>query len=75
MNKNTTRNHGFFDREFWLKKPPYGFFAPMSNLTKVPFWTSRFGLDYFDWVFWVGFSLLNHHDNNIIWATKKKNNI
>jgi hypothetical protein len=36
---NITRNHGFFD--------PYGFFVPMSNLTKVPFWTSQFGLDHF----------------------------
>ncbi len=32
-------------RLFWSgilvkKKSPYGFFAPMSNLTKVLFWTS-----------------------------------
>jgi hypothetical protein len=25
------------------KNPPYDFFAPMSNLTKVPFWTIQFG--------------------------------
>jgi hypothetical protein len=63
---------------FGQKTPPYGFIAPMSNLTKVPFWTSRFGPDHFDWVLLVGlfdwvfltkFFLLNHHDNNIIWAT------
>jgi len=26
----------------------YGFFAPMFNLTKVPFWTNQFGLNHFD---------------------------
>ncbi len=35
-------------RNFSQKPPPYGFFAPMSNLTKVPFWTCRFGPDHFD---------------------------
>ncbi len=38
----------FFIKNFNKKKPPYGFFAPMSNLTKMPFWTSQFGPDYFD---------------------------
>jgi len=26
----------------------YGFFVPMFNLTKVPFWTNRFGFNHFD---------------------------
>jgi hypothetical protein len=38
----------FLTRNFSEKNPPYGFFAPMSNLTKVPFWTSGFGPDHFD---------------------------
>jgi hypothetical protein len=50
-----TRNPNFFDKKFWSKKPPIWFFAPMSNLTKVPFWTSHFGPNYFDWVFLVDF--------------------
>jgi len=40
--------------ENFSKKPPYGFFGPMSNLTKMPFWTNQFGLDHFDWIFLVG---------------------
>jgi hypothetical protein len=31
-----------------VKKTPIWFFAPMSNLTKVPFWISQFGPDCFD---------------------------
>jgi len=38
----------FLTQNFSKKNPPYGFFAPMSNLTKVPFWKGRFGLDHFD---------------------------
>jgi hypothetical protein len=38
----------FSTENFKYKKPPYDFFAPMSNLTKVPFWTRNFGLDHFD---------------------------
>jgi hypothetical protein len=69
-----------FTKNFNKKKPPYGFFALMSNLTKMPFWTSQFGLDRFDYVFLVvffllgfltKFFLLNHRDNNIIWAMTK----
>jgi hypothetical protein len=37
----------FFIENF-SKKNPYGFFAPMSNLTKMPFWTSKFGPNHFD---------------------------
>jgi hypothetical protein len=44
----------FFTKNFGPKNPPYGFFAPMFNLTKVPFWTSQFGVDHFDQVFLVG---------------------
>jgi len=33
---------------FGQKNPPYGVFAPMSDLTKVPFWTSQFGPNRFD---------------------------
>jgi hypothetical protein len=65
----------FWMKNFNKKNPPYGFFALMSNLTKVPFWTNRFKFDCFDWVFLVGVFnqvfLLNHHDNNITWATIK----
>jgi hypothetical protein len=32
---DTIKNHDFFGWEFWSKNPPYGFFAPMSNLTKM----------------------------------------
>jgi len=64
---------------FNKKSPPYGSFAPMSNLTKIAFWISHFGPIHFDWVFLVGFFtgffirfvLLNHCDNNIVWATTK----
>jgi len=69
----------FFQPRILVKKhPPYGFFAPMSNLTKVPFWTSQFGPNHFDkiflvgffgWVFLIMFFLLSHRDNNIIWET------
>ncbi len=38
----------FLTKNFDQENPPYGFLAPMSNLTKVPFWTSRFGPDRFD---------------------------
>jgi hypothetical protein len=38
----------FCTMNFDLKKTPYGFFAAISNLTKVPFLTSGFGPDYFD---------------------------
>jgi hypothetical protein len=38
----------FLTENFNQTNPPYGFFAPMSNLTKVPFWTSQFGPNYFD---------------------------
>ncbi len=30
----------FLTGNFGQKNLPYGFFAPMSNLTKVPFWTN-----------------------------------
>jgi hypothetical protein len=36
-----------FTRNFGQKTPPYGFFASMSNLTKMPFWTSQFGPNHF----------------------------
>jgi hypothetical protein len=26
------KNHSLFDREFWYKKPPYGFFGPHVQL-------------------------------------------
>jgi hypothetical protein len=61
----------FLIGNFGKKTSPYGFFAPMSNLTKVPFWTSQFGLDHFDlgflvslfdWVFFTNVFLLNHCD-------------
>jgi hypothetical protein len=45
----------FLTGNFNKKNPSYGFFAPMSNLTKVPFWTSYFGFDNFDCFFLVGF--------------------
>jgi hypothetical protein len=61
----------FLPRTLVKKNPPYGFFVPMSNLTKMPFWISYFGPDNFDWVFLVGFSivffLLSHHDNDYIY--------
>jgi hypothetical protein len=38
----------FLTENFGKKTPPYGFFAAMPNLTKVPFWTSQFGPDHFD---------------------------
>ncbi len=38
----------FFTMNFGQKNPPYDFFAPMFNLTKVTFWTSQFGFDHFD---------------------------
>jgi hypothetical protein len=38
----------FFIEKFGQKNPPYGLFAPMSNLTKVPYWTSQLKLDHFD---------------------------
>jgi hypothetical protein len=41
----------FFTKNFGPKNPPYGFFAPMSNLTKVPLWTNHFGFDHFDCIF------------------------
>jgi hypothetical protein len=44
----------FLTKTFGKKKPPYGFLAPISILTKVLFWTSQFGLDYFDFAFLVG---------------------
>jgi hypothetical protein len=44
----------FLTENFDKKKPPYGFFAPMSNLTKVPFWTGQFRPNHFDRVFFVG---------------------
>ncbi len=61
----------------FFKNPSNMVFAPMSNLTKVPFWTSRFGPNHFEmvflvglfyWVFLIKFSGLNHHENNIIWV-------
>jgi hypothetical protein len=36
----------FLIENFGKKPPPYGFFAPTPNLTKVPFWTSQFGPDF-----------------------------
>ncbi len=45
----------FFTKSFGKNNPRYGFFAPMSNLTKMPFWTSWFGPKHFDKVFLVGF--------------------
>jgi hypothetical protein len=57
-----------FAKNFDKKSPPYGFFAPMSNMTKVSFWISYFGLNHFDWVYLLvfsnGFFSLNHHENN-----------
>jgi hypothetical protein len=38
----------FLTENFGLKKKPYGFLAPMSNLTKVPFWTNQFKHKHFD---------------------------
>ncbi len=38
----------FFNKEFQFKKPLIWFFAPMSYLTKMPFWISHFGLDHSD---------------------------
>jgi hypothetical protein len=38
----------FLTRNFSRKNPSYGFFTPMSNLNKKPFWISCFGLDHFD---------------------------
>jgi hypothetical protein len=62
----------FLIGKFGQKYPSYDLFAPISNLTKVPFWTSHFKLGHFDRSFWLVF-LLNHHDNNIVWAMTKKN--
>jgi hypothetical protein len=45
----------FFTKNFGLKNPSYDFFGLMSNLTKVPFWTSHFGPNHFDQDFLVGF--------------------
>jgi hypothetical protein len=45
----------FLTNNFDQKNLPHGFFAPMSNLTKVPFWKSRFGPNRSDYVFLVGF--------------------
>jgi hypothetical protein len=56
--------------KFGKKYPSYDLFVPMSKLTKVPFWTSHFKFGHFDWSFWLVF-LLNHHDNNVIWAMIK----
>jgi hypothetical protein len=52
------------------------FLAPMSNLTKMPFWTSQFGPDHIDYACLFGYFykviftmfLLNHYDDNIIWV-------
>jgi hypothetical protein len=38
----------FMTENFGQKKPPYNLFAPMSNLTKMPFWTNQFGFNRFD---------------------------
>jgi len=35
-----TRNHGFFFTGNFGQKTPHGFFVPMPNLTRMPFWTS-----------------------------------
>jgi hypothetical protein len=50
-NKTLQEITTFLTRNFGQKNPPYGFFSPMSNLTKMPFWTSQFGPSHFDWVF------------------------
>jgi hypothetical protein len=47
----------FLTGNFDKKIIPYDFFAPMSNLTKVWFWTSQFGLDHFVLVFFIGLFL------------------
>jgi hypothetical protein len=60
----------FLTRNFGQKNLSYDFFAPMSNLIKVPFLTSHFKLNHFDWSFWLVFKL-NHHDNNIILTMTK----
>ncbi len=43
----TTRNHGLL-LIILVKTTLYGFFAPMSNLTKVPFWKNHFGPNNFE---------------------------
>jgi hypothetical protein len=66
----------FLIGNFSQKKPPCVFFVLMSNLTKSAIldksiWTQPFWLSFFGWSFWLGFFSLNHHDNNIIWATTR----
>ncbi len=80
-----TRNYCYFDWEFQLKNPPKWFFLPLVQLDQnavldKSFWTRPFWLGLFGWFFywvfllgfWTRFFLLNHCDNNIIWAMTKK---
>jgi len=46
-----TRNHSFFLLKELVTPPPFGLFAPLSSLTKMPFWTNYFGAIHFDWWF------------------------
>jgi len=45
----------FFIRDFSQKNLAYDFFAFMSNLTKLPFWTSQFGSNHLTRSFWLVF--------------------
>jgi len=62
-----TRNPNFFDKKFWSKKPPIWFFCPHVQLDQSAILDKLIWI----WSFWLGF-LLNHHDNNIIWASIQK---
>jgi hypothetical protein len=55
MKSMEIENHEQYKKSWLLKlgmsikkNPPYGFSAPMSNLNKVPFWTSQFGPNHYD---------------------------
>ncbi len=61
---HTTRNHDFFDREFWSKKPPIWFFCPhvqfdQSAILEKSIWIQLFWLGFFGrfiyLVIWQGF--------------------
>jgi hypothetical protein len=60
---------GNFDK----KNPPYGYFYPhvqlhQSAILDMLIWILLFWLGFFGWFFLLGFFLLNHCENNIIWA-------
>jgi hypothetical protein len=71
----TTRNHDFFYLNFGKKTPPYGFLVPCPIWQKCHFGqvisTSIILTRFFWLVFLTYFFLLNHHDNNVIWAMTK----